>query len=405
MTQEEKAKAYDEAFNAAKEWYNNPNSSNIGKSYLYAVFPDLKESKDEKMWKLIKKYAHYNISDMALEADHITREQLESWLEKQGEQKPIINVPPREVILAIWDLGNEWKELTGGSISTKYGTQLDYIQKHWQESEYYLREKQGEQKSTDKVEPKFKIGDWIVNRLGNIWHIDSFDAKNYQVTTTKGEHNYFPINIQDRMHLWTIDDAKDGDVLIDKSGSRECPFVFKATKPSNIKTDIPNPLVVLGYCGIGGAGFTKGSGWGDTANCIYYPATKEQRDLLFQKMKEAGYEWDAEKKELKKIEQKPAEWKQENVEELSEFENAMMHIGYSFFGKRGGLDPNDTSSVKIQAQYLLELAQKPAEWSEEDDDDAWMNDIISKVENNLQLNKAEIDWLKSLKPQKHLEAE
>ena len=29
------------------------------------------------------------------------------------------------------------------------------------------------------------------------------------------------------------------------------------------------------------------------------PATKEQRDLLFQKMKEAGYEWDAEKKELK----------------------------------------------------------------------------------------------------------
>ena len=30
------------------------------------------------------------------------------------------------------------------------------------------------------------------------------------------------------------------------------------------------------------------------------PATKEQRDLLFQKIKEAGYEWDSEKKELKK---------------------------------------------------------------------------------------------------------
>ena len=36
-------------------------------------------------------------------------------------------------------------------------------------------------------------------------------------------------------------------------------------------------------------------------------------------------------------------------------------------------------------------------WSEETDDDAWMNDIISKLENNLQLNKAEMDWLKSLK--------
>ena len=32
-----------------------------------------------------------------------------------------------------------------------------------------------------------------------------------------------------------------------------------------------------------------------------YPATKEQRDLLFKKMKEAGYQWDAEKKELRKI--------------------------------------------------------------------------------------------------------
>lgn len=30
-----------------------------------------------------------------------------------------------------------------------------------------------------------------------------------------------------------------------------------------------------------------------------YPATKERRDFLFQKMKEAGYEWDPVKKELK----------------------------------------------------------------------------------------------------------
>ena len=32
-----------------------------------------------------------------------------------------------------------------------------------------------------------------------------------------------------------------------------------------------------------------------------HPATKEQRDLLFAKMQEAGYEWDDGKKELKKI--------------------------------------------------------------------------------------------------------
>ena len=34
----------------------------------------------------------------------------------------------------------------------------------------------------------------------------------------------------------------------------------------------------------------------------YCPATKEQRDTLFAEMKEVGYEWDAEKKQLRKIE-------------------------------------------------------------------------------------------------------
>ena len=31
------------------------------------------------------------------------------------------------------------------------------------------------------------------------------------------------------------------------------------------------------------------------------PATKEQRDMLFKKIKEAGYQWDEKKKELRKI--------------------------------------------------------------------------------------------------------
>ena len=65
-----------------------------------------------------------------LEKEHI------AWLEKQCEQK-FSNIPSRETILAIWELGNDWKELTNGSISTEHGTRLEYIQKHWQESSYY----------------------------------------------------------------------------------------------------------------------------------------------------------------------------------------------------------------------------------------------------------------------------
>ncbi len=32
-----------------------------------------------------------------------------------------------------------------------------------------------------------------------------------------------------------------------------------------------------------------------------HPATKEQRDFFFAKMREAGYEWDADKNEVRKI--------------------------------------------------------------------------------------------------------
>ena len=42
-----------------------------------------------------------------------------------------------------------------------------------------------------------------------------------------------------------------------------------------------------------------------SANDVFQPSTKEQCELLFAKMKEAGYEWDADKKELKKVGQKP----------------------------------------------------------------------------------------------------
>ena len=62
-----------------------------------------------------------------------------------------------------------------------------------------------------------------------------------------------------------------------------------------------------------------------------------------------------------------------------------------------GIDSETYSKIMDECIYG-DCEQNPA-WSEDDDDDAWMNDIISKVENNLQLNKAEIDWLKSLRPQ------
>lgn len=94
---------------------------------------------------------------------------------------------------------------------------------------------------------------------------------------------------------FTIEDAKDGDVL----ANGEMIVIFKHFKDPLYRQHIV-AYIGLDICGniqitddIWSLGIDKAR-----------PATKEQRNLLFAKMKEAGYEWDAEKKELRKIEDK-----------------------------------------------------------------------------------------------------
>ena len=120
-------------------------------------------------------------------------------------------------------------------------------------------------------------------------------------------------------------------------------------------------------------------------------------------MKEAGYEWDAEKKELKKIEQKSSE-----DEELTEFDKA---VGISI-GTWNPKTPEQVQSVKAVSKRLLKLAKKQINdehnlaWSEEDE--RILNGLISSLArigantrtDSTSINytfSREIDWLKSLK--------
>lgn len=132
------------------------------------------------------------------------------------------------------------------------------------------------EKQSEKVKPKFKVGDWIVNKLGDLWHIDSFDKKNYQVSDRKGNHNYFPISRQDEMRHWTIQDAEDGDVLVDENDN--------IGLYSGEKDDLCwHSCVYLGCDGFIHGGFGI-KGYHKHNNTK--PATEEQRDLLFSKMEQ-----------------------------------------------------------------------------------------------------------------------
>lgn len=150
-------------------------------------------------------------------------------------------------------------------------------------------EKQGEQKSVDKIEPKhvpkFHEGDWVIGGLTKNEPRQIAEVTEEGYKTTYG--GWIGSSFEKDLHLWTIQDAKDGDVIC----SGQIILLFKKWEDSDWN-------FVIAYAGIDVSGKLQiTNGHWLIANDSH-PATKEQRDILFQKMDEAGYEWDAERKEL-----------------------------------------------------------------------------------------------------------
>lgn len=161
-------------------------------------------------------------------------------------------------------------------------------------------EKQGEQKSVNKAEPKFKVGQWIVNNITNdVLLIIGINNGYYTFKDIEGNliSPCLPPHESD-WHIWTITDAKDGDVLASElTGSI---FLFRDIKGNKIdfycdydtKLEWPDDRFSINDS-------NQDYGSVEKSQDIH-PATKEQRELLFHKMKEEGYEWDAENKCLTK---------------------------------------------------------------------------------------------------------
>ena len=142
---------------------------------------------------------------------------------------------------------------------------------------------------TNKVEPKFKVGDWVTNEGGFsallIKNVDTVNNK-YEMSFSRGGKCFPNIDfIDSQCHLWTIKDARDGSVL----ASDNSVFIFKeeyiAGKPT-------------AYCGIMNGQFIQGQD-GCWTNELCHPASDEDYVLLFQKMKDEGYKFDFINKELK----------------------------------------------------------------------------------------------------------
>lgn len=362
---EQKAKAYDKVIEKAKI-YNSDNTQQVVKNLVTYLFPELKESEDERIRKgLIENFKWFcgdfpETTKWGKDDDLLVKDIID-WLEKQGELDDNIITNDDEILQAIsvgltdvvedagWsDFGGipikeiqDWlkkksQTFTKKDIDDAYLKGVcdakqelekqgkvpvtvniekmvrDYANNKERGNEEFgkpvncmirayrqglndaistlVLNKQGEQKPVDKVEPKFHEGDWVIIN-GLVLKILKIQGDLCEILFQQDELRVYKTSIIDNeARLWTIEDAKDGDVLISHYND---PFIYKGLCDNLIDS----------YCGIlKGNKFhvaDKRCSW--TVNSDIRPATKEQRDLLFQKMKEAGYEFDFEKKELKML--------------------------------------------------------------------------------------------------------
>ena len=250
----EKANAYCEALSRAREEYLSGGQS--VKEVIERIFPVIKEIEDERIRETLISFVKCTESEGTTLINGVPTSSMLNWLEKQVEQeKPQV-------------------------YKTEDGVVIEYS-----ESEGYKF-----------VKPKYKVGDWVV---GGGFRFLICDIRNNTYETFSGEHRIFGIDALDKaVRLWTIDDAKDGDVLCTyECGEPKIVFILKGTPKA--------PYVLSYYCfyNIMYSGFDDGSVKGFLAPNYpdVKPATKEQCELLFQKMKEAGYEWDSKSKKPIKI--------------------------------------------------------------------------------------------------------
>lgn len=145
---------------------------------------------------------------------------------------------------------------------------------------------------------KFKIGDWVVNnkdkRASQITETicDKKDPNTlYGYVHTNG---FFANSFENVYHLWTIKDAKDGDILSAKIDGDDYILLFKRIKDGWIETYGHYYITIDKFC-------TPTQMFCRDYQGTLYPATQKQRYMLFKKMREAGYQWYADKKDLKKI--------------------------------------------------------------------------------------------------------
>ena len=401
---QEKAQLYDKAIERAKKWRNAPNIDKMptyGNRIIEEIFPELKENEDEKIKNAILNNLKKMWGNCQDDICGIHVEYAIAWLEKQDKKsswKP--SKEEMDVLYSLSYITNEYDEHKEDVITHLY---QDLKREFFNDSSYenmfsldnkeddvrrrstiqvleYARsldaynqygkadidkniswlEKQGEtspilsnssnigkneQKSDDKVEPKFKVGNWYqctksFYGKGVIFTKNTayYCAQKGCLQDEYGCHIAIVKDLYDNFKLWTIQDAKDGDVLEFEDCRRLVVGIVSYINKSTGKV-----------CWLENNRF-KSRNYYDLDTINPHPASREKRDALMKAMADAGYEWDSEKKELKY--------------KLTAFEDAIKDMMDDY---RDAIDEDGATAeeVKKRSEYLLSLIPyKQTDWCE-----------------------------------------
>ena len=343
MTQEEKAKAYDNALERARNIHKDAidMGDNIRAKQYEIIFPVLRESKDDRIMRVIRGWIYTRPASFF--DNGISKEEILAWLEKQGKQEE-----PQ-----VYDTGD-------GEVIT------------YSETEGYK-----------VVEPKFHEGEWVACKELNTAKIINNEGDRYEVELIDGNKGFPHIDYVDRyFHLWNIHDAKKGDVLALSYAFQNYILIYKGLHEKNFDT------MMSVFCSY----YVEENTYEDETDSfhamnrgeIITPATKEQRDILIKAMADAGYTFDFEKKELKEIE---TEIEIPFGAKDSELQEATYYIPKGFYAE---IDDD---------KVVIKKGEKHTAWSKKDEKmfEYALNMIEWYSGKNEDKSRFVSDWLKSIK--------
>lgn len=302
LTIEEKANRYDKAIEIAKSKIKNDKNHVLYEDDVIEIFPELKEDKNESIRKWFIEYFQGCKSEGIEEFDvGVKVDDIIDWLEKQHDDKDISLL---EVKAKAYDDAKERMSYAYNQNRVPIG----FISEIFPNLNYYdnqdnklkgksaleaIREKRVD--NANKIELKFKIGDWVVfmNKHQSIYQIEKIEDGYYILRHTHGGTFRVCILHDENLRLWTIKDAKDGDILVSISNQ---PFIYNGKITE---------ITIGAYCGLNVYGvfvvekYLKESNW--SCNDNIKPATNEQREILIKEIHKANFKWDANKKELIKL--------------------------------------------------------------------------------------------------------